>query len=557
MADYQYDWGGRSPGQQNPGKYPRVGPAYMQFGEQQGYIYDPYGDRYFPDPKVANKYYEDSGLKPKSESPGLMGTVGPIAGAGLAYSAGTAIGKDPAGAWQGIRDAASGAWTAGKEAVGGYFGTGGEAAGTAANAGTTGATASTGATATGASSAGTLGTSGASATEASLGLASAAPTVGAGGTATIAAGAQIPAGYAAVGTAADGGTLIAPTADAGGSLLGTAGTALGIAGGVYGAYQLGKNLSDNQKDPIGGAAAGAAVGVGAMTAYGAMYGSYVGPWGTVIGAAVGAIVGLGLGMIGGNKDKDQLTRDAIRKNFQKQGILDKDFKLTLNDGTQFDVGKDGHFILPNGQRPYNVDFADQRAAETVGALNPAVAAMLGTGKTKYLSDFTGYMTNAVLSSQDPAGNIKGIYDKMGGRDVVYGRIVEMYKQGQLSANDANAMRAAIDKVYNVKNPNQGKGGEAEGFFMQDMPGPDGKKKEMPKVTGSALSAAPQQSAPQPGQAQASTGTGGVFGTAPKQQAPVAPKVPTQQLVQQAPQQQPPQQPQVKVVNSAIGAKRGK
>ncbi len=496
MANYTYDWGGRSPGMQSPGKYPRTGPAYAQFGEQPGYVYDPYKDIYVPDPKVANEYYQNAGLKPKNETPGLMGTVGPIAATGLAYGAGSAIAKDPSGFYTGV-----------KEGIGGMFGTSGTAATTGTQAATTAGTqaATTGAT-TGASTGGAFGTGGASATESALGIGaaqSAAPiALDAGGTATIAAGAQVPAGYAAVGTAADGGTLIAPTgAEAGAGYMGTLGTAAGLAAGAYGAYQLYDNLSDNQKDPAGGAMAGAAVGVGAMTAYGAMYGSYVGPWGTVIGAAVGAVVGLGLGMIGGDKDKDQLTRDAIRKNLQKQGVLDKDFKLTLADGTQYDVGKDGHFVLPNGQKPYNVDFADQRAHETVGQLNPAIAAMVGGKDKKHVSDMVGYFTNAVLSSSDPQANIRGIYDKMGGRDVVYGNIVQQYKDGTISAADADAYRAAIDAVYGVKNPNQGKGGAEEGFFnlAPTQPQQQAPQQQAPKATAPATPQAqqPQQQAPAP------------------------------------------------------------
>jgi hypothetical protein len=516
MANYTYDWGGRSPGAQNPGKYPRTGPAYAQFGEQPGYVYDPYKDIYVPDPKAAQQYYEDAGLRPKKPStPGLLGTVGAIGGAGLAYGAGQALAENPGGFVSGIKEGVKG--------LGGMFGTGGAA--------TTGTQAASTAGTSAASTGGAFATSAPSATESALGIGStaAAPiALDAGGTATIAAGAQVPAGYAAVGTAADGGTLIAPTGEAAtGSLAGTLGTAAGIAGAAYGGYQLYNNLSDNKKDPVGGATAGAAVGAGAMTAYGAMYGSYAGPWGTVIGAAVGAVVGLALGFIGGNKDKDQLTRDAIRKNLQKQGVLDKDFKLTLNDGTQFDVGKDGHFVLPNGQKPYNVDFADQRASEVVGELNPAIVAMISGGNKKQVSDMVGYFTNAVLSSSDPQGNLKGIYDKMGGRDVVYGNIVQQYRNGTISAADADAYRAAIDKVYGVKNPNQGKGGAEEGFFnlapQQQQQPPQQQPQQSPQPASPAQSPQPQQ--------------------APAQQPP--------------PQQaQPPPQPVVKKVTSVFG-NRGK
>lgn len=111
----------------------------------------------------------------------------------------------------------------------------------------------------------------------------------------------------------------------------------------------------------------------------------------------------------------------------------------------------------------------------------------------------GYFTNAVLSSSDPQTNIRGIYDKMGGRDVVYGNIVQQYKDGTISAADADAYRAAIDAVYGVKNPNQGKGGAEEGFFnlAPTQPQQQAPQQQAPKATAPATPQAqqPQQQAP--------------------------------------------------------------
>lgn len=118
-------------------------------------------------------------------------------------------------------------------------------------------------------------------------------------TTAIPAGTAIPEGFVGVGTAADGGTLIAPAdvaADAGWfggpSWLGAgdafAGEASGVlpyAGAALGAYGLYNQFTDPSKNKFGSAAKGAAEG--------AAIGSVIPGVGTGIGAGVGALLGLG------------------------------------------------------------------------------------------------------------------------------------------------------------------------------------------------------------------------------------------------------------------------
>lgn len=78
----------RAKGPLNPGKYPApVGQNYNRYGEQPGYIYNPYTDKYVADPKVQGQYLESQGLgEPKP--PGLGETILPIAAtAGALYGA--------------------------------------------------------------------------------------------------------------------------------------------------------------------------------------------------------------------------------------------------------------------------------------------------------------------------------------------------------------------------------------------------------------------------------------------------------------------------------------
>lgn len=80
----------RAPGAQRPDLYPtQPGQKYLYWGEQQGWVYDPYNDTYLPDPKQSTQYYEDRGLVEKEpEPPGLGEQLAPVAGVvGAGYAA--------------------------------------------------------------------------------------------------------------------------------------------------------------------------------------------------------------------------------------------------------------------------------------------------------------------------------------------------------------------------------------------------------------------------------------------------------------------------------------
>lgn len=114
----------RAPGPKNPGKYPApVGQNYNRYGEQPGYIYNPYTDKYLPDPKVQGEYLQSQGLgEPKP--PGLGETILPIAAtAGALYGA------------QAAAPQLVGSWGKGEGLLGGIkntLGFGGEAAASSA-----------------------------------------------------------------------------------------------------------------------------------------------------------------------------------------------------------------------------------------------------------------------------------------------------------------------------------------------------------------------------------------------------------------------------------------
>ena len=119
---------------------------------------------------------------------------------------------------------------------------------------------------------------------------------------------------------------------------------LGAVAGAYQGYKTAEAMSDmaagskrTQTGVVGGATSGALIG--------GSVGSFVPVVGTGIGAAIGAVVGGLAGAVGSwtgsKKGKAQVMRDNIRGVLQQNNVLDKDFKGTLADGSNYDFGKDG------------------------------------------------------------------------------------------------------------------------------------------------------------------------------------------------------------------------
>lgn len=89
----------RRKGPQKPSRYPiAVGPRYKIWGEQPGFIYNPYQDQYLPDVEGQTAALQASGVLPKDpeapKDPSLFATLLPIGGAALLNTGGQELGKD-------------------------------------------------------------------------------------------------------------------------------------------------------------------------------------------------------------------------------------------------------------------------------------------------------------------------------------------------------------------------------------------------------------------------------------------------------------------------------
>jgi len=302
-----------TPGAQAPQKYPFVGPSYKKYGEQPGFLYDPYIDKYRPDPKAKEELAKAQGtyVEPQKQ-PGLSDLVIPIAGIGAA----TAVGK-------GIGEYVTGAGAAGSGSAGGgllsgakdFFGIGGAPAVSSGPAGV-------------------------------AGIGPVAP--GYGGIADGGMYANMVQGQNSglmaggeVANAAGGGVVeSAPYFGSGGTLYNTNGmfgaqgsiAPLNVAGaalGTYGVYNASK-MQNKRQGAMSGALSGATAGM-----------SLGGPVGAGIGAVVGGLSGLAAHETTKHRtqrrfsDLGQSTGDAAFQQLVAQGA-----KESLDGKDTWDIGDD-------------------------------------------------------------------------------------------------------------------------------------------------------------------------------------------------------------------------
>ena len=223
-----------------------------------------------------------------------------------------------------------------------------------------------------------------------------------------------------------------------------AGTTFNVVGAAYSFYDIFNRWG--KSDPVSGLIQGATAGAAMGSAFPVV--------GTVIGGVVGGAIGFVGGLIKTGKHKDQVARDQVRKAMENAGIIGKDAKLTLADGSQFDIGKDGGAKLQNvdgtSRRQYEVDFKNPLAAETV-AMAQGMAAVLTGGDKKLGSDFTGYFVNAALSNattlDEAKANLQAIFKQFGvSPDAVTQGIQGLRARGKVTAEAAAVYESGFRRI---------------------------------------------------------------------------------------------------------------
>jgi hypothetical protein len=183
---------------------------------------------------------------------------------------------------------------------------------------------------------------------------------------------------------------------AGSQSIGAAAPYLGAAAGAYQGYQTAQMIGDTaagsqrtRNAALGGAASGAMIG-----------GSLGGPIGLAIGAAVGGLAGAVGSWTGSKKGKAQFMRDNIRGVLQQNNVLDKDFKGTLADGSNYDFGKDGSTL--KWKEIDKIAEKQPTAWNATVPLTDALAAAYGFVGQKASDISAWYAKGAVSNAKDDA-----------------------------------------------------------------------------------------------------------------------------------------------------------
>jgi hypothetical protein len=235
----------------------------------------------------------------------------------------------------------------------------------------------------------------------------------------------------------------------------------GLAGSLGGMYMIGQALAPAAAAPVAAGATGATVatptlvgaqmvGSGGTAGAGAAGGSTLGSIGSVaLPVAAGALavnnawegglkdivrgrgnrsdytnslvnmtpaafLNMGLRLLGKRsigqmaetgKSDAQLMRDDFRGVLKEKGIVDKDYNVTLANGTKFNLGLDGKTKYTNSdgkttRNAWDVDLNDPLAQYATSKIDPYIRNMYGAGDPKKNinpEQYTGMIVNAVTS----------------------------------------------------------------------------------------------------------------------------------------------------------------
>jgi hypothetical protein len=125
------------------------------------------------------------------------------------------------------------------------------------------------------------------------------------------------------------------------------------------------------------------------------------------------------------KSDDQLMRDDFRGLLKQTGVANKNYEVSLADGTKFNIGLDGKTRYQNvgenidgktSRQAWDVDFSNPLAKYATDQIDPMIRSIYAEtdGKVKP-EQYTGILVNAVTSNakseQDVLNNIQSVIGK--------------------------------------------------------------------------------------------------------------------------------------------------
>lgn len=168
-----------------------------------------------------------------------------------------------------------------------------------------------------------------------------------------------------------------------------------------------------------------------------------------------------MGFFSSGKSREQRNRDDYRKTLKDAGLIDDNYQMNLPSGASLDWGKDGQAKLPNVGKIegnpnsgterfyYQTDLSNPNVMNNIGALN-ALGYIGGRGNKRLADNITGLASNTV-GQGDVKQNSRELINKFGGRDVVYGGVLDAFSKGYISEEQRDAALAGIDALWGIPN----------------------------------------------------------------------------------------------------------
>jgi hypothetical protein len=128
-------------------------------------------------------------------------------------------------------------------------------------------------------------------------------------------------------------------------------------------------------------------------------------------------------MMKSGKSQPQQIRDDFRGDLKESGVADKDYNVTLADGSKFNIGLDGKTKYKNidektTRNAWDVDWSNPLAKLASDKIDPVIRNLYGAdnAKAKYFpAQFTGMLVNAATSNakneQEVFANIETMLGK--------------------------------------------------------------------------------------------------------------------------------------------------
>jgi len=155
-----------------------------------------------------------------------------------------------------------------------------------------------------------------------------------------------------------------------------------------------------------------------------------------VNMAFGAVPNIGLRLLGkrsigammkSGKSQAQAIRDDFRGDLKEANVADKDYNVTLADGSKFNIGLDGKTKYQNvgenidgktTRNAWDVDFSNPLAKFASDKIDPMIRGIYGEDNAKakfFPGQYTGMLVNAATSNakneQDVINNIQAMLGK--------------------------------------------------------------------------------------------------------------------------------------------------